>query len=158
MKNFFIFFLTLLLLGHIYLLFHHYQEYRTFQEAESWQATSAKIIHSNVTKQSSYNPDWRVWRHTFYLDLEYEYEIGDHHYTSKQINFAQRASYSEDRVPNAYIKRYPLDQSITVYVNPGNPSEAVIDKYYDKDNVILIFISMLVILASLYYFARHFEA
>jgi hypothetical protein len=157
MRTFFIFFFALLLAVHLYLLHQHYQAFVKFQHLDRWKTTQAKILISQLKKHSTYNPDWRVWRTSYSWHLKYLYWVERSRYIGKKLHLAQRASYTDPLTPKALIKRYPAGRELTIYYNPNNPSEAIIEKNYDKDNVILIFISMLVVGATLFYFIRYYR-
>jgi hypothetical protein len=61
--------------------------------------------------------------------VEYDYEVGGVRYRGDRIRAGDRyASRSGSKLAYAAIDRYPVGSDVTVYYNPGNPSESAVER------------------------------
>lgn len=92
--------------------------------AQSWQSASCTILSSSVgTHSSSDGGD------TYSVDIRYAYDWEGQRYESDRYNFFGGSSSGYDRKV-AVVERYPTGETRECYVNPGTPSEAVLDRSF----------------------------
>jgi hypothetical protein len=85
--------------------------------AASWPSVSGVIVESRVAEDTHDSGCSAV--------IRYRYQVGVDWHESSQISFNVRAN---SRVANeGLVRRYPVNEVITVYYNPKSPKEAVIN-------------------------------
>jgi len=105
------------------------------QQTEGWVKTDAEIISVNLKKRTrrSSDDDGNVKRTIVNrIKARYSYQYNGEQYFGNRIaigiNFGHKAVYEKLKSANA----------ISVFVNPKNPSEAVIINTIDRNDVIII--------------------
>lgn len=115
--------------------------------AKKWDSVPCKIISSNLREH--YNDDGK----TYSVDIQYSYKYKNKEYTSSKYNFLG-GSTSLYNTQIKILKKYPAGSENICYVNPDNPSEAVLNRGIPKMVYIgigiiifLIFILVLIFLS-----------
>ncbi len=94
--------------------------------ANDWQPVNAKII--SVKQTSSNSSEGGT---TYGVKGSFSYQYEGRSYTSSKLNFSSGTDNIGDYQKDFYQRLRSAqrnDRSVTAYVNPNNPSEAVIDK------------------------------
>ena len=92
------------------------------QARRSWTSTTGKIVRSQVEAQqgraTGYNPK-----------VVYEYEVRGRLYRCRTIQVAKQR-FLRSTWLDAYdvVEEYPEGERVTVYYNPDEPAEAVLEK------------------------------
>lgn len=60
--------------------------------------------------------------------ISYYYQALGQQYTGNKISFGFVKSHNSSRQAEAELARFPLGSSVTVYFNPPNPAEAVLER------------------------------
>lgn len=99
--------------------------------ARSWPAASGEIL-------SAESEAYRAWtrvgsdslvRRTFYRPvIVYTYTVGGREYTADRVTLGGQAGWSSSRFFQRSLAKYPPGSPVTVYYNPSNPSEAVLER------------------------------
>ena len=82
----------------------------------------------------------------------YKYTVNGGGYSSSRVRFGTPTTYIRKSSAEAAISRYPVDSHLTVYYDPENPAEAVLDRTspggleYIIIGVILLVLTALVII------------
>jgi Protein of unknown function (DUF3592) len=63
---------------------------------------------------------------TYKTDVTYRYKVRDHDYSSERITLADFSSTAGRA--QGIVNRYPDGSSVTVYYNPVDPSDAVLER------------------------------
>lgn len=84
--------------------------------ARSWTPTDCEVISSKVVHGDE----------TSRADIVYRYTVGDRQYTANRYNFLP-GSNSDSTVPDV-VARHPPGRRFECYVDPGDPSSAVINR------------------------------
>jgi hypothetical protein len=90
-------------------------------DARGWNAVDATVQSSRV--QSHHSSDGT----TYSVDILYEYEVSGVKYRSSRYDFMSGSS-SGYKGKAEIVRRYPEGKTVTCYVNPGNPTEAVLNR------------------------------
>jgi hypothetical protein len=93
------------------------------QSTQTWHSTTGTILMSSV--QSSYSGR----SHSTYPVVVYQYEVNGQRYQSQRIKAGEQ--FLNVRVigqAEATVNRYPIGATATVYYNPANPSESVLER------------------------------
>jgi hypothetical protein len=100
--------------------------------AETWPSTSGQIESAEI-KENSSPDDGRQ----FYLRVTYSYRINGTAYTSSKISVADRSYYSPQEAANA-LRRYPVRGYVTVWFNPHDFTDALIERDRKPGRAILV--------------------
>ncbi|MDF7800516.1 DUF3592 domain-containing protein [Pontiellaceae bacterium B1224] len=90
------------------------------QSAKSWDPVSAVVVSSKVKSHSSDDGT------TYSPYIAYRYEINGQEYFGDQLNFIGGSSSGRESKA-AIVRQYPEGSEFTVYTNPLNPAESVIN-------------------------------
>ena len=89
------------------------------QSAKAWPAVAAKVISSDVVSHHSDDGT------TYSIDIVYEYVINDQTFRSNRYDFISGSSSGYDG-KRAIVRKHPAGKRINVFVNPADPTDAVI--------------------------------
>ncbi|CAG1015949.1 hypothetical protein ANAEL_05413 [Anaerolineales bacterium] len=117
--------LPLLILGGLgYFLYKRNQQSMAYrQSAQTWQSVTGTIMMSSV--QSSYSSG----SHSTYPVVVYQYEVRGQRYQSQRIKAGEQ--FLNVRISGqaeATVQKYPIGSTVTVYYNPSNPAESVLER------------------------------
>ena len=85
-------------------------------QSRSWRAASCEVLSSRVVR----NDD------TFRPDIQYRYHVDDRPYTGTRYNFTPGSDNTSNY--QAVVDRYPPGRQFECYVNPADPTQAVISR------------------------------
>ncbi len=91
------------------------------QQSKDWAQTPCKIVHSQVKSHSDSDGT------TYSVDIHFNYKFNGKKYKSKSYNFGSGSSSGYDGKANV-VRQYPKGSRKTCFVNPSDPSEAVITR------------------------------
>jgi len=114
-----------------WMLYTYFQQRREAGESASWPATQGKIVLSAVTETTTTdNSNDGTWtERTFYFPkVRYEYSVLGKTYTGDRIAFGASKGFSTIAGAEKVLERYPEDATVTVYYNPNNPADAVLER------------------------------
>lgn len=100
--------------------------YSKAQMSASWPEAAGKVIESKVVEASrsrsgtSSKRMYKVW-------VTYDYEVDGRKYRGDQVGFMDGSSSSESGMAEE-VKNYPAGNPVTVYYNPAEPQEAILDR------------------------------
>ena len=109
------------------LIFYGLRSRQKAEASQSWPSTTGQIIRSEV-KQSANTDDDGNTSYSYYPSVEYTYQITGQTYTSKRLVFGALKGYGSSAKAVADLQPYSLGGQVTVYYNPENPSEAVLER------------------------------
>jgi len=89
--------------------------------ARSWQEVPCKILESKVGSHSGKNGP------TYSVDVTFSYNVNGGEYRSDRYRFFGGSS-SGYKSKEAEVKRYPVGSTSTCYVNPADPTDAVLNR------------------------------
>ncbi|MHC4636843.1 MAG: DUF3592 domain-containing protein [Planctomycetota bacterium] len=101
-------------------------------DAQSWQETSCKIISAEVRSHDSDDGT------TYSLDILYEYDFNGEKHKSNKYDFIVGSS-SGYRGKNKIVKDYIKAKNPVCYVNPNDPSEAVLKRGFGWAHLFCLF-------------------
>ncbi len=117
--------LPILILGGVgYFLYKRNQQSGAArQSAQSWPSTTGTVLMSSV--------QWGSGSHSgsSYPVVVYQYTVNGQSYQSQTIKAGEQ--YLNVRVmgqAQATVARYPIGANVTVYYNPANPAEPVLER------------------------------
>ena len=101
-------------------------------QAQSWAETPCKIISARVESHSSDDGT------TYSVEIDYDYEFNGQHYRSDRYDFVNVNS-SGRAGKEKVVKHYQNLQNPVCYVDPDNPSRAVLVRKIGMKNAIGLF-------------------
>jgi hypothetical protein len=102
----------------IFMIYTARKSVRQADASLSWPATTGRITDAHV----SYFMRSR-WAH-----VNYEYQVLGQFYTGTKIAFGFVEFYGTRGQAKNDLARYPLNSQVTVYYDPSNPAEAVLER------------------------------
>lgn len=93
------------------------------QASTSWPTVTGVVTIAELGKQVGNERDTST---TYSTDISYDYVAKDRSYVNSAINFADVNS-SDPSAARRILKRYPVGKQVTVYYNPADPQNAVLE-------------------------------
>ena len=112
--------------------------YRDGEATKSWTPTTARIISAEVQENIDTvreSNGGRRTRYTYTPIVRYEYDVEGRTYQGHRVK-ADNYSGSQTGAYNT-VNRYPVGAEVTAYVDPANPSQAVLEQGADSTGVYL---------------------
>jgi hypothetical protein len=98
--------------------------YRAFKSRQ-WPSAQGEVIHSKLEREyGSYRSSAPSRR----ARIIYRYQVDDRAYRSDQVFWGAESFYYAAREPKELLRRYPVGKAVSVFYNPGNPKEAVLER------------------------------
>ena len=97
---------------------------RQQNNSDNWLTVSGKIISSEAEKNNYLFS--HIFPSRYSAHVEYEYKINDQTYASDCISLLHFEPGGHQDVLD-YLKDYPKDQQVVVYVNPDNSKKSVLE-------------------------------
>jgi hypothetical protein len=131
-------------MGSIYSLLYFFRILYFYKYSIKRWKTAIGIITNNEVKYKDVNDDGG-WENS----IEYTFNIGASIFVSdifsKNIGFLH---FSKDVVE--INKNYPIGKSVTVFYNPKNPKDSIVEPYFSLYNLIYIFGSCVCLMIGYY--------
>jgi hypothetical protein len=126
----------------VVLIFLHRRNIKKAEESMSWKEATgtvngSKVIQGNNVLMS--NDDDGESTPVFYPEISYTYQVGGLEYTSKRLAFTGVKSHSKRENAEKAASLYPVGKQLSVYYDPKNPKEAVVDRTAKSSSMILVF-------------------
>ena len=93
-------------------------------EARGWEARDCEVLSSHVRRHDSDDGE-----DTYSIDIEYRYEVDGRVHTSDRYDFMGGSS-SGYAGKAAVVERHPPGATVTCWVDPEDPSQAVLDRSF----------------------------
>ncbi len=130
------FFLLFIGLG-VFLIYRTQQSKKKAQLSQNWPATQGQITNSHVSRSVDTDSDGST--STMYsAQVAYTYQVGGQAYSGHNIGFGFNPSYSNQSKAQATAARYSVGSPVSVYYDPSNPSDAVLERQASGSNVSMI--------------------
>jgi hypothetical protein len=130
------------------------RSYGKLQQSKDWLTTMGKIISSELDAQMTTDDEGNET--TTYLALiTFSYKVGETIYESDRINFDYGMRTSNIQKQQSVVKQYPVGREITVYYDPADPQQSVLEKRVDATfttmlvSAVFIAIGLIVAIATL---------
>jgi hypothetical protein len=105
--------------------------------SKNWESTTGQILMSQIEMRRR---SGRAGMSPFPV-VVYEYMVMGQRFQSNRISFGNDIGGS--MVASPTVNRYPVGSTVTVYYNPANPAEAVLERKSRSSNV-LIFVVIVI--------------
>ena len=119
--------------------------------SSDWPTTQGVIVSSEIqsisrTRESTRRQRKkfgvrRVKRYTVYRPLvTYRYTVNGQTYTQRNLDVNGSSEYRKQSSAEAILEKYPVGQEVTVYYDPDNPRDALLEPGEDRGSVLLFFV------------------
>lgn len=110
-----------------FLLYRSLQTRKRAEASQNWPSTLGQVVESRVTHSTSIDSEGGS-SDTYSPVVEYTYQVGGQEYRGKDIAFGFKQGYGSPGKAEAVTARYPEGGSVTVYYDPANPKQAVLER------------------------------
>jgi hypothetical protein len=121
-----IFVLALLGLG-AYLIFFSLRSKKKAEDSQGWPSTNGTIVSAEVKRSVNRDEDGHE-SYAYYPAVEYTYQCAGQTFTGKRLSFGGLVAQKNPAAVQTALQKYPAGGAVTVYYNPDNPSEAVLER------------------------------
>jgi len=124
-----------------FLIFLYRRHKKKAKASMSWRETKGTVIKSEVAVEESVfgsDDDQGQSQPMYSAEITYTYLINDVLYTSDRISFAGKSSYSKPEKVEMFIAKYPDGSGVSVFYNPNEPKEAVLERSAEGSVVLLV--------------------
>lgn len=102
--------------------------------SNDWPQAQGKVVNSELVQRSRMHRSGK--RVTVYsAKVNYIYHVDGKPFASHQLKWADRNGPAQ--VEADMLSQYPAGANVTVFYNPGNPSEAVLQKGISLDHILI---------------------
>lgn len=95
--------------------------------ARQWVETPCRIVSSSVSSHEGSKGGT-----TFRVEISYMFHVDGHEYQSSRYGFSDMTSSGRERKA-AIVNRYPPGSAAVCYVNPRDPNDAVLERWFTTD-------------------------
>jgi hypothetical protein len=100
---------------------------RQADASQGWPATTGAITEKHVAHSLHTDTDGDS-SDSYSPQVSYSYQVLGQQYTGNKISFGFAKSHNSYQKAEAELTRFPLGSPVTVYYNPSNPAEAVLER------------------------------
>ncbi len=145
----FILLIALIIAGLALTWFGCYFIYKGY-ESRSWPRIPGKITASYAEQQTRRSSDTGHSSYFVYVArIRYSYSADGKAYTSDEISFGGNQYTSKRKYKTEkYLKQFPVGKSVTVYYNPGDPSQSVLKQGITGGSLLILAGGIIFLLAA----------
>ena len=110
----------------IFMLVKYFRDKGRAEESKAWPATAGEITQAYIRESQTRDSDGYMTT-SYYPEVRYLYDARGVAYTGEQISFGGAIGGSHQKAAEI-VAQYPVGKNLTVYYNPNNPAEAVIER------------------------------
>jgi len=119
-------FILVFLGGGIYLIYRSVKDKQKAKLSLSWPSTVGKVIESRVVESHSTSDGDTTTTYKPYV--KYEYQVVGETFTSDKLSIGPAVSTSNYRKSQEKVNRMPVGSTLTVFYNPDDPTDAVLEQ------------------------------
>lgn len=121
------FFLLVLLGLGIYLIIFSIRSKKKTEDSQNWPSTTGTVTLAEARKSITRDSDGDE-RVSYYPHVEFTYQIGDQTYNGKRISFGGVVGKNNQAAVQQSLASYTPGSQVTVFYNPQDTSEAVLER------------------------------
>jgi hypothetical protein len=131
----------------VFLLVKSFKDRKKAEASQGWPTTQGQIIAARISESTSTDSDGD--RSTSYSPaVEYTYNVAGQEYKGNKVAFGFTQGYGRYAKAQAALARYPLGAQVTVFYDPANPADAVLERKAGGSTISLV-MGIIFILVSL---------
>jgi hypothetical protein len=101
--------------------------YRKTQASGTWPAVAGRMLAAKVESTTIPGDEDAAEMTTYFLAVQYEYEVGAATFYGSRIAFDRRG-YRVQPAAEKALMAYPVGGSVRVFYNPARPGECVLER------------------------------
>lgn len=114
------------------------KDWQQYRASEDWQPIPAQILESRVEEHASGIKDEKDETYTYTPIITYSYQVMGQSYQGNLISFgSSNVSYDYENKAKKIVDRHPMGTPATVYYNPADPAQSVLERNFNWSNVVL---------------------
>jgi hypothetical protein len=117
------------------LFFYYFHNQSLLQKSEKWIPVEGTITKSLADERTSMDSEGNS-SSSYLPEIEYSYKLLGQDYLGKRIAFGSIQGGDLAKV-NKILNRYPVGSHVTVYCDPNNPEECVLERSLPNTSLIL---------------------
>ncbi len=111
----------------VFLIFQTIRSRKKAEASQSWPFISGQVTEARVSRHTSTDSDGDT--SVSYSPLvKYHYQVAGQDYEGAKIAFGFQQSYNSQAKAQAALERFPVGGHVSVYYDPNNPSDAVLER------------------------------
>ncbi|MBT4311172.1 MAG: DUF3592 domain-containing protein [Anaerolineae bacterium] len=120
----------------VVMLVKYFRDKKKSEESQAWSGTSGRITESYVRESQSQDSDGYTST-TYYPEVRYLYQVMGVEYDGKRVAFGGDVGGSRKKA-NERIGQYPVGKTVTVYYDPNNHEDAVLERRIGSKTMLII--------------------
>ncbi len=120
----------------IFMLVKYFRDKKKTEESQAWTATAGRVTESYVRESHSRDSDGHTST-SYYPEVRYLYQAMGAEYTGTKIAFGGGIGGSHKKAVEM-IAQYPVGKNVSVYYDPKNPEEAVLERRMGSKGMLII--------------------
>jgi uncharacterized protein DUF3592 len=113
--------------GGAYLIYRTRQSQNQADASQGWSSVTGQVVESDVSHRTTTDADGAM-NDSYAPRVRYTYRVNDADYAGDKIVFGFMTSYNVDAKAREVLTKYPVGQQVTVYYDPANPENAVLER------------------------------
>lgn len=110
-----------------FLLFKAYKTRQQADDSQGWSGVQGQVTDARVDRTTRTDSDGDI-QYSYSPNVSYTYQVGGNTYYGDKLTFGFQQSFSSEAKAQAALQRFPVGGNVTVYYNPANPNEAVLER------------------------------
>jgi hypothetical protein len=116
--------------------------------SKNWSSTTARILASDIQMRRTRSGSGYSTSH--YPVVVYEYAVNGQRFQSQRIRFGSEIGYGFKRMAENIVAKYPNGSLVSVFYDPQNPTEAVLEQSAGSSNrmfgcIVLVILGVLLV-------------
>lgn len=110
-----------------FLVYKGFQGRKKAEASQNWPSTAGQITDARVSHSTRTDSDGDTTT-TYTPHVEYVYQVGGQEYRGKNITFGFTQGYGSPGKAQEALARYPVGSQVSVYYDPSQPGESVLER------------------------------
>ena len=111
----------------VFLIYRNLQSRKRAEASQGWPSTVGQIGESRVT-HSTHTDSEGDTSDSYAPYVEYTYQVAGQTFTGRDITFGFKQGYGNASKAQAVLAQYPVGAQVSVYYDPADPQQAVLER------------------------------
>ncbi len=108
------------------------KDWQRYRESDNWVPATAQIVSGNISAQKGSKNT------SYVVNIRYTYTVLGQIFEGGQFSFGSEGTgYDTRNRAEKVIAQYPAGSQATIYYDPNNPQQAVLERKYDSTGATL---------------------